>query len=31
MRSGKASCTLETVWEDKHKYEEAERRFYEHE
>uniref|UniRef100_F7FRN7 Elongation factor 1-delta n=1 Tax=Callithrix jacchus TaxID=9483 RepID=F7FRN7_CALJA len=31
MRSGKASCALETVWEDKHKYEEAERRFYEHE
>ncbi|XP_008054890.1 elongation factor 1-delta isoform X2 [Carlito syrichta] len=31
MRSGKASCVLETVWEDKHKYEEAERRFYEHE
>uniref|UniRef100_A0A2I3RFL2 Elongation factor 1-delta n=1 Tax=Pan troglodytes TaxID=9598 RepID=A0A2I3RFL2_PANTR len=31
MRSGKASRTLETVWEDKHKYEEAERRFYEHE
>nr|XP_012608347.1 elongation factor 1-delta isoform X5 [Microcebus murinus] len=30
MRSGKASCALETVWEDKHKYEEAERRFYEH-
>ncbi|KAM5280736.1 elongation factor 1-delta isoform 1-T1 [Ctenodactylus gundi] len=23
MRSGKASCALETVWEDKHKYEEA--------
>ncbi|XP_011793463.1 PREDICTED: elongation factor 1-delta-like isoform X2 [Colobus angolensis palliatus] len=31
MRSGKASCALETVWEDKHKYEEAERRFYERE
>ncbi|XP_076767637.1 elongation factor 1-delta isoform X3 [Arvicanthis niloticus] len=31
MRSGKASCALETVWEDKHKYEEAERRFHEHE
>ncbi|XP_069847638.1 uncharacterized protein [Dipodomys merriami] len=30
MRSGKASCALETVWEDKHKYEEAERRFHEH-
>ncbi|XP_012414246.2 elongation factor 1-delta isoform X2 [Trichechus manatus latirostris] len=30
MRSSKASCTLETVWEDKHKYEEAERHFYEH-
>ncbi|XP_058436803.1 elongation factor 1-delta isoform X2 [Marmota monax] len=29
MRSGKASCALETVWEDKHKYEEAERRFHE--
>nr|XP_045000265.1 elongation factor 1-delta isoform X2 [Jaculus jaculus] len=31
MRSGKASCALETVWEDKHKYEEAERRFHEYE
>ncbi|XP_010328191.3 elongation factor 1-delta isoform X1 [Saimiri boliviensis] len=31
MRSGKASCALETVWEDKLKYEEAERRFYEQE
>lgn len=31
MRSGKASCALETVWEDKHKYEDAERRFHEHE
>lgn len=31
MRSGKASCSLETVWEDKQKYGEAERRFYEHE
>ncbi|XP_047372704.1 elongation factor 1-delta isoform X1 [Sciurus carolinensis] len=31
MRSGKASCALETVWEDKHKYEEAERRFHEQE
>ncbi|XP_031215213.1 elongation factor 1-delta [Mastomys coucha] len=31
MRSGKASCALETVWEDKHKYEEAERHFHEHE
>ncbi|KAM4822580.1 elongation factor 1-delta isoform X5 [Urocitellus parryii] len=31
MRSGKASCALETVWEDKHKYEEAERRFHERE
>ncbi|XP_007954282.1 elongation factor 1-delta [Orycteropus afer afer] len=30
MRNGKASCALETVWEDKHKYEEAERCFYEH-
>ncbi|XP_006830804.1 PREDICTED: elongation factor 1-delta isoform X3 [Chrysochloris asiatica] len=29
MRSSKASCALETVWEDRHKYEEAERRFYE--
>lgn len=28
--SGKASCALETVWEDKQKYGEAERRFYEH-
>ncbi|XP_025727028.1 elongation factor 1-delta isoform X1 [Callorhinus ursinus] len=31
MRSGKASCTLETVWEDKQRYGEAERRFYEQE
>ncbi|XP_017913554.1 PREDICTED: elongation factor 1-delta isoform X1 [Capra hircus] len=31
MRSLKASCALETVWEDKQKYGEAERRFYEHE
>lgn len=31
MRSGKASCALETVWEDKHKHEGAERRFHEHE
>ncbi|XP_040592217.1 elongation factor 1-delta isoform X4 [Mesocricetus auratus] len=31
MRSGKASCALETVWEDKHKCEEAARRFHEHE
>ncbi|KAM9051210.1 elongation factor 1-delta isoform 1-T1 [Megaptera novaeangliae] len=31
MRSRKASCALETVWEDKQKYGEAERRFYEHE
>ncbi|XP_077022715.1 LOW QUALITY PROTEIN: elongation factor 1-delta [Tamandua tetradactyla] len=31
MRSGKAPGALETVWEDKRKYEEAERRFYEHE
>ncbi|XP_046497737.1 elongation factor 1-delta isoform X2 [Equus quagga] len=31
MRSGKTSCALETVWEDKQKYGEAERRFYEHE
>ncbi|XP_006745477.1 elongation factor 1-delta [Leptonychotes weddellii] len=31
MRSGKASCALETVWEDKQKYGEAERRFYEQE
>ncbi|XP_013375476.1 PREDICTED: elongation factor 1-delta isoform X5 [Chinchilla lanigera] len=31
MRSGKASCALDTVWEDKHKYEEAERRFHKHE
>ncbi|XP_027629088.1 elongation factor 1-delta [Tupaia chinensis] len=31
MRSGKAAGALETVWEDKCKYEEAERRFYEHE
>ncbi|XP_053414416.1 elongation factor 1-delta isoform X2 [Nycticebus coucang] len=30
MRSGKTSCALEAVWEDKHKYGEAERRFYEH-
>ncbi|XP_012924898.1 elongation factor 1-delta isoform X2 [Heterocephalus glaber] len=30
MRSGKASCALETVWEDKHKYEEAERHFHKH-
>ncbi|XP_049709688.1 elongation factor 1-delta isoform X2 [Elephas maximus indicus] len=29
MRSSKASCALETVWEDKHKYEEAERHFSE--
>ncbi|XP_022411081.1 elongation factor 1-delta isoform X1 [Delphinapterus leucas] len=29
--SGKASCALETVWEDKQKYGEAERRFYEQE
>ncbi|XP_010628946.1 elongation factor 1-delta isoform X2 [Fukomys damarensis] len=28
MRSGKASCAMETVWEDKHKYEEAERHFH---
>lgn len=31
MRSGKASCAPETVWEDKHKYEDAERCFHEHE
>ncbi|XP_072805987.1 elongation factor 1-delta isoform X1 [Vicugna pacos] len=31
MRSGKASCALETVWEDKQKYEEAEGPFHEHE
>ncbi|XP_014652742.1 PREDICTED: elongation factor 1-delta isoform X4 [Ceratotherium simum simum] len=31
MRSVKTSCGLETVWEDKQKYGEAERRFYEHE
>ncbi|XP_017525083.3 elongation factor 1-delta isoform X4 [Manis javanica] len=31
MRSGQASCALETVWEDKRKYGEAERRFYEQE
>ena len=31
MRSLKSSCALETVWEDKQKYGEAERRFYEHE
>ncbi|XP_023579659.1 elongation factor 1-delta isoform X2 [Octodon degus] len=31
MRSGKASCALETVWEDKHKYEEAERHFHKNE
>nr|XP_012316647.1 elongation factor 1-delta isoform X2 [Aotus nancymaae] len=31
MRSEKASSALETVWKDKRKYEEAERRFYEHE
>nr|XP_051697680.1 elongation factor 1-delta isoform X1 [Oryctolagus cuniculus] len=31
MRSGKASCALETVWEDKHKYEGAERRCCERE
>ncbi|XP_032982646.1 elongation factor 1-delta isoform X3 [Rhinolophus ferrumequinum] len=31
MRSGKASCALETVWEDKQKYGDAERRFYEQE
>ncbi|XP_040350577.1 elongation factor 1-delta isoform X1 [Herpailurus yagouaroundi] len=31
MRSGRAACALETVWEDKQKYGEAERRFYEHE
>lgn len=31
MRSGKASCALETVWEDKQKYGEAEQRFHEHE
>ncbi|XP_044236198.1 elongation factor 1-delta isoform X2 [Ursus arctos] len=31
MRSGKASCALETVWEDKQKYGEAERHFYEQE
>ena len=31
MRSGKASCALETVWEDRHKYEGAERRFHEQE
>ncbi|KAK2490153.1 hypothetical protein MC885_006586 [Smutsia gigantea] len=31
MRSRKALCALETVWEDKQKCEEAERRFYEQE
>ncbi|KAM7075626.1 elongation factor 1-delta isoform 2-T2 [Molossus nigricans] len=31
MRSGKASCALETVWEDKQKHGEAEQRFHEHE
>ncbi|XP_029404045.1 elongation factor 1-delta isoform X5 [Mus pahari] len=31
MRSGKASCALETVWEDRHKYEGAEQRFHEQE
>lgn len=31
MRSGKAPCALETVWEDKQKCGEAERRFYEQE
>lgn len=31
MRSGKASCALETVWEDKQKYGEAERHFSEQE
>ncbi|XP_036904769.1 elongation factor 1-delta isoform X2 [Sturnira hondurensis] len=31
MRSGKASCALETVWEDKRKYGEAEQRFHEQE
>ncbi|XP_045037553.2 elongation factor 1-delta isoform X3 [Desmodus rotundus] len=31
MRSGKASCALETVWEDKQKYGEAEQRFHEQE
>ncbi|KAG8515373.1 Elongation factor 1-delta, partial [Galemys pyrenaicus] len=30
MRSGKAACALETVWEDKQKCGDAERRFYEH-
>ncbi|XP_027992454.2 elongation factor 1-delta isoform X3 [Eptesicus fuscus] len=30
MRSGKASCALETVWEDKQKHGEAERPFQEH-
>lgn len=29
MRSGKASCALETVWEDKQKHGEAEQRFQE--
>ncbi|XP_043827386.1 elongation factor 1-delta isoform X2 [Dromiciops gliroides] len=31
MRTRKPSCPLETVWEDKHKYDEAERLFYERE
>nr|XP_055170093.1 elongation factor 1-delta isoform X2 [Nyctereutes procyonoides] len=31
MRSGRASCALETVWEDKQKHGEAERRFCEQE
>ncbi|XP_037022496.2 elongation factor 1-delta isoform X3 [Artibeus jamaicensis] len=31
MRSGKASCALETVWEDKRKCGEAEQRFHEQE
>lgn len=31
MRSGKASCALETVWEDKQQHGEAERRCYEQE
>lgn len=30
MRSGKASCALETVWEDKQKHGEAEQRFPQH-
>ncbi|XP_059528434.1 elongation factor 1-delta isoform X2 [Myotis daubentonii] len=30
MRSGKASCALETVWEDKQKHGEAEQRAHEH-